>query len=209
MIDPAMTPRPALNLNFHGIGTPKERDFGEGERGFWATIETFEAVLDAAAARDNVTISFDDGNTTDIQIALPALLERGITATFFIVPGWLATPGFLTAADVQELAASGMTIGNHGLQHRVWTELDQNSLDNEVRSARIELEHLTKGPIDTLAIPYGRYNDAVLATLQSHGYAHVFTSDGGRTDRAAWLQPREHLRADHTQADLRRLLSGL
>jgi peptidoglycan/xylan/chitin deacetylase (PgdA/CDA1 family) len=198
-----------LNLNFHGIGRPRNRDFGDGESEFWATQNTFEAVLDAAAANSHVTLSFDDGNTTDIDVALPALQQRGLTATFFIVPGWLATPGFITAQDVKTLADSGMRIGNHGLNHRFWTELDHDALAHEVKAARTELERLTGTPIDTLAIPYGRYDDTVLATLQSHHYAHVFTSDGGTADPQAWLQPREHLRAQHTPADLQRLLSAL
>jgi peptidoglycan/xylan/chitin deacetylase (PgdA/CDA1 family) len=196
-----------LNLNFHGIGSPREREFGDGERDFWVAPAIFEAVLDAVAHRTDVSLSFDDGNTTDVAIALPALRARELWATFFIVPGWLGTPGFIGERDVRELAATGMTIGNHGLAHHDWTDLDSDPLNHEVAEGRRLLEELTDTSVDTLAIPYGAYNADVLETLRGHGYAHVFTSDGGAADREAWLQPREHLRAYHTAADVQRLLS--
>jgi peptidoglycan/xylan/chitin deacetylase (PgdA/CDA1 family) len=198
-----------LNLNFHGIGSPKGRDFGAGEREFWATPAILDATLDAAVSRANLTLSFDDGNTTDVEVVLPALAERGLSATFFIVPDWLGTPGFLTEADVRTLAQSGMTIGNHGLAHQIWTELTPDELSQEVSEGRHRLEGLAGAEVKTLAIPYGTYDDPVLQLLREHGYEHVYTSDGGIADRAAWLQPREHLRADHTLPELDRLLEPL
>lgn len=201
--------RPVLNLNFHGVGAPRGRDFGEGEREFWATPSIFGATLDAVVGRDDLTLSFDDGNSTDVEIVLPALTERGLSATFFIVPGWLGNSGFITEADVRALAEHGMKIGNHGLAHRIWTELTPTQLSHEVSEGRRRLERLTGGDVNTLAIPYGAYDDAVLHVLAECGHEHVFTSDGGVADRDAWLQPREHVRADHTQPDLDRLLEPL
>jgi peptidoglycan/xylan/chitin deacetylase (PgdA/CDA1 family) len=99
-----------------------------------------------------------------------------------------------------------MTIGDHGLAHHVWTELTPEELSQEVTEGRHRLAQLTGAEIKTVAIPYGAYDDAVLHELRKHGYEHVFTSDGGVAERAAWLQPREHLRADLTQAELGRLL---
>jgi peptidoglycan/xylan/chitin deacetylase (PgdA/CDA1 family) len=203
-MSPAM--RPVLNLNFHGIGAPNGRDFGDGEREFWATPSIFGATLDAAVGRDDMTLSFDDGNSTDVEIVLPALTQRGLSATFFIVPSWLGNPGFITEADVRRLAQDGMQIGNHGLAHHFWTELTPTQLSHEVSEGRRQLERVTAGEIKTLAIPYGAYDATVLRALGEHGYEHVFTSDGGVADGDAWLQPREHLRADHTQTDLDRLL---
>lgn len=197
-----------LNLNFHGIGSPRDREFGDGEREFWVTPASFEAVLDAIAGHPEVALSFDDGNTSDIEIALPALSARGLSATFFIVPGWLGAPGFIAGPDVRALAAAGMTIGNHGLAHHRWTEIGPDALDDEVAEGRRRLERLTGTTVDTLAIPYGAYNEAVLERLRGHGYRHVFTSDGGAADPEAWLQSRQHLRARDTAADVERLLSA-
>src|SRR5579875_1822045 len=105
-----------LNLNLHGIGRPIGRDFGPGEREYWITHETLEATLDACVGREDISLSFDDGNWSDLELAVPALRARGLQATFFIVPGWLGEPGFMSKQDLKELVEARMTIGNHGLQ---------------------------------------------------------------------------------------------
>ena len=53
-------------------------------------------------------ISFDDGNASDLEIGLPALLERGLTATFFVLAGRLGRPGSL---DADEVARCSRTAG--------------------------------------------------------------------------------------------------
>lgn len=195
-----------LNLGFHGIGAPAGRDFGEGEREFWVSRRTFAAVLESAAGHGDVRLSFDDGNASDMALALPALLDLNLSATFFLVPSWVGTPGFITEADVRTLVEAGMTIGNHGLAHRRLTALAPTDFEHEVTEGRNRLERLAGTDIGTLAIPYGAYDGAVLEVLRGHGYEHVFTSDGGVADAAAWLQPREHVRAHHNVADLEGML---
>ena len=200
-------PEQILNLSFHGIGRPVGRDFGEGERDVWVSPEAFSATLDACIGRDDVSISFDDGNWTDLEVALPALLQRNLTATFFIVPGWLGEAGFMSKRDLRELAASGMPIGNHGLQHHDWTTLEPDRLEHEVGQGRRLLEELTGTEIHRVAIPFGAYNDRVLDTLRRQAYEYVYTTDGGTADPDAWLQPRELVRASHTSADIAALLA--
>ena len=48
----------------------------------WVTVEQFEQVLDAAVGRPDVRITFDDGNASDVEIALPRLVDRGLTGEF-------------------------------------------------------------------------------------------------------------------------------
>jgi peptidoglycan/xylan/chitin deacetylase (PgdA/CDA1 family) len=198
-----------LNLNFHGIGRPIGRDFGRNERDYWVTPETFMATLDACVGRDDISLSFDDGNWSDVEVALPLLRQRGLQATFFIVPSWLGEPGFMSKQDLKELVAAGMTIGNHGLQHHDWTTLEPDKLEHEVTQGRRLLEELTSTEVHTVAIPFGAYSDTVLDTLRRQAYEHVYTSDGGTADPGAWLQPREHLRADYDPAKIAALLQQL
>lgn len=205
----AAVPDQILNLNFHGIGRPIGRDFGPGEREFWVKPTTLEAALDECMGRDDITISFDDGNWSDLELALPALQQRGLTATFFIVPSWLGEPGFLSKRDLKELAAAGMAIGNHGLQHHDWTQLSPDRLKHEISQGQLLLEELTGAEIRTLAIPFGAYNDLVLDSLRSHKYEHVYTSDGGTAAPDAWLQPREHANASHDDRSIQALIRDL
>ena len=202
-------PDQILNLNFHGIGRPIGRDFGPNERDYWVTPETFTAALDACADRGDIALSFDDGNWSDLEVALPALQQRGLSATFFIVPGWLGEPGFMSKQDLKELVAAGMTIGNHGLQHHDWTTLDQTKLEHEIAQGRRLLEELTGTEIHALAIPFGAYNDLVLDSLRRQAYEHVYTSDGGTAAPDAWLQSREHAKASHDDRAIQDLINEL
>jgi len=80
----------------------------------------FEELLDVIVRFPSVRISFDDGNSSDAELALPALQQRNLTATFFILSGRLGQPGSLTAADVRNLVQANMTVGSHGARHRPW-----------------------------------------------------------------------------------------
>jgi peptidoglycan/xylan/chitin deacetylase (PgdA/CDA1 family) len=202
-------PPQILNLNFHGVGRPIGRDFGPGEREFWVKPETLDAALDECMGRDDVMISFDDGNWSDLEMALPALQQRGLTATFFIVPSWLGEPGFMSKRDLKELAAAGMPIGNHGLQHHDWTLLSPDRLKHEITQGQLLLEELTGTKVTTLAIPFGAYNDLVLDSLRTQKYEHVYTSDGGTAAPDAWLQPREHAKASHDDRTIQALIRDL
>jgi peptidoglycan/xylan/chitin deacetylase (PgdA/CDA1 family) len=202
-------PEQILNLNFHGVGRPIGRDFGPGEREFWVKPATLEAALDACMGRSDINISFDDGNWSDIDAALPALQQRGLTATFFIVPSWLGEPGFMSKHDLKEIAAAGMPIGNHGLQHHDWTQLSPDRLEHEITQGQRLLGELTGAEIHTLAIPFGAYNDMVLDSLRRQAYEHVYTSDGGTAAADAWLQPREHAKASHDDRSIQQLIDEL
>ena len=49
-------------------------------------------------------ISFDDGNTSDIELGLPALLDRNFVGSFFVVAGrrisWQPRRGLLSSSSV-------------------------------------------------------------------------------------------------------------
>jgi len=96
-----------VNLTVHGIG-PTSRALDPGEDGTWLSVSQFELVLYAASGRTDVKITFDDGNASDLEVALPRLLERGLSAEFFVLAGRLGEPGRLTATDVRELVKAGM-----------------------------------------------------------------------------------------------------
>ena len=178
-----------LNLTFHGIGTPA-RELEPGEADVWVSREQFEAVLDRAAVLGGVRITFDDGNASDLELALPALRRRSLTATFFVVAGRLGEPEFLDGDDVRELRDAGMTIGCHGMHHRPWRTLDDAELERELVDARGMLEEVVDVPVTQAACPFGSYNRRVLRALRRSGYAEVHTSDRGLARPADWMQAR-------------------
>lgn len=186
---------PVLNFTFHGIGDPPSTaSAAEGD--VWLSRADFAVSLDAIGELPiSSTISFDDGNASDLEIALPALLEREMKATFFIVAARLGEPGYLAAEDVRALRDAGMAIGLHGMHHRRWRGLSASDLDEEIGAARRLLEGIVDTPLEAAACPFGAYDRRVLRGLGAGDFRVVFTSDGGWATAGAWLQPRNTLRA--------------
>jgi peptidoglycan/xylan/chitin deacetylase (PgdA/CDA1 family) len=182
-----------VNLTFHGIGTPPHR-LEPSEAKVWISRDRFAETLDAAAGRSDVRISFDDGNRSDVEIALPALVEKGMTATFFVLAGRLDAPGYVDPDDVRTLIRCGMTVGSHGMHHRDWRRLSDAELDEELGTARTRLADIAAAPVTAASVPFGSYDRRVLARLRRDGhFTRVYTSDGGVARAGAWLQPRTSL----------------
>jgi peptidoglycan/xylan/chitin deacetylase (PgdA/CDA1 family) len=194
-----------INLTFHGIG-PEPAGTPSEERWVWISETDFEAVLDAVAGRPEVRLTFDDANASDAEIALPALRERGLRATFFLVAGRIGESGFVDRDAVRALVAGGMELGCHGMEHRSWRDLPDDALDAELGAARRALERLGGGRVAQAACPLGAYDRRVLGELRRRGYERVFTSDGGRARPGAWLQPRNTLERDGAPAAVAELL---
>jgi peptidoglycan/xylan/chitin deacetylase (PgdA/CDA1 family) len=197
----------AINLTFHGVGE-REREAEPGEDGTWLTVDSFISVLDSVMDRPEIQISFDDGNASDLVHGLPALLERGLRATFFVVAGRLGEPEFLDELGVRALADAGMTIGSHGMRHRPWRWLGDDALREELVGARKVLESVVRRPVTEAACPFGSYDRRVLASLRRSGYRRVYTSDGGTSDPDAWVQPRNSVVRGEGTALLNGILSA-
>jgi peptidoglycan/xylan/chitin deacetylase (PgdA/CDA1 family) len=177
------------NVTFHGVGPPPD-DVSEEEAGWWVTERQFLDVLDATEGRPDVRLFFDDGHRSDIGIVLPALLQRGRLATFFVVAGLVGKPGRLSGEDVRTLALASMTIGSHGMTHRSWRGLSIPDLTREVTRSRDLLSELSGFRTASAAMPFGAYDARVLRVLRDAGYSAVFTCDGGHARLGQWLQTR-------------------
>jgi peptidoglycan/xylan/chitin deacetylase (PgdA/CDA1 family) len=182
-----------INLTFHGIGEA-ERPLERGEELVWLDQDQFESALDSIVGREDVQITFDDGNASDFEHALPQLRRRGLTATFFVVAGRLGEPGFLDEGGVRALAAAGMGIGCHGMRHRPWRRLDEHALWEELVEARRLLEQVVDRPVTEAACPFGSYDRRVLRFMRRQGYRRAFTSDSGTTRPGDWIQARNTVR---------------
>ena len=194
----------AVGIIFHGIGTPG-RELGPGEAPYWISVAAFEAILDqvqAAPHRSQIRLSFDDGNASDHDIALPRLLARGLRADFFVLSGRIDAPGSLSAAQIRALAAAGMGVGSHGIAHRDWRRISADDLAAEVTQSRAAIAGVLGRPVTTAGIPFGSYDARVLAALRRAGYEAAYSSDRGTMDPAAFLRPRCSVRAEMGQAGM-------
>jgi peptidoglycan/xylan/chitin deacetylase (PgdA/CDA1 family) len=195
-------PGTVIGISFHGIGAPHP-GVGPEDQDYFITPDFFLALLDEVAGRPEVELSFDDGYISDLEVALPALVERSLSARFFPVAGRFGESGFVDAADVKALAAAGMPIGSHGMRHRSWRTLDTDSAHEELSVARSIIASAAEQTITTAACPFGAYDRQVLRELRRCGYTKVFTSDRRRAQADAWLQPRYGLTRHDTLETVR------
>lgn len=196
-----------MNFTVHGVGS-QTRQLDPGEAATWVEIVQLEQVLDAAMERSNMRLTFDDGNCSDVHIALPRLLERGLKAEFFLLAGQVGEPGRIDKSGLRELVAAGMSIGSHGWAHRDWRTLDDATAEQEIDQALRALTKLSGQPVNRVAVPFGSYDRVVLRRLRRAGVSRVYTSDGGRARVDAWLQPRTSLRWDMPPGWARTLADG-
>lgn len=138
-----------------------------------------------------LVISFDDGDVSDLEIALPLLRERGMVAEFFITSDFIGRPGMLNTANVRSLADAGMGVGSHGRSHAFLEDLDATSLKAELLDSRYRLQELCGREVTSLALPGGRGGERELRCAQQLGYRHLLGSMPGpnrQPRQGAWLQ---------------------
>lgn len=189
-----------LVLMLHGVGSaPSQAE--DNEVYHWVDRAVFEALLDnvvqASADRDlpPVHLTFDDGFASDAEVVLPALVERGLTAEFFICAGRIGQSGFLDEQGVAALLAAGMGVGSHGWSHVNWRKADDATLGVEVRGAKERISDVIGSEVRAVAIPFGSYDRRVLRAIRAAGFTSVNTSDPGHAD-GGWLVRRESWRHD-------------
>lgn len=194
----------SLCLMLHGLGLPPAH-VPDVEKRYWLPEATFANIIHLAGG---ARLTFDDGNDTDVKVALPALLRAEIKAAFFIPSGRIGTPHYLGEDDVRTLDAAGMEIGSHGCAHVRWTEVPDAAIVDDVTCSVERLSAIIGGPVRSVAVPYGSCNRRVLGVLRSLGIARVYSSFRGPSLRPGWLVRRNCITADMPQSAIRALLTA-
>lgn len=135
--------------------------------------------LDNASDLKRVVITFDDGDASNAEVALPLLRERGMVAEFFVTADFVDQPGMLTALELRALTEAGMCVQSHGATHRYLADLSDAELDRELADSKRRLEAWTQQPVDALALPGGRGAERERAAALRLGYRHVLNSVPG------------------------------
>ncbi|HEX2526160.1 MAG TPA: polysaccharide deacetylase family protein [Geminicoccus sp.] len=177
-----------LIVTFHGLGVP-DMPIPAEEAPYWVPAQALAETI-ALAAHADIHITFDDGYASDHDIAMPMLLQAGITGSFFVLAGRLDRPGSLARREVVELAAAGMTIGSHGFDHVNWTQTSDRQMQRELHDARTAIQDCLGAEVDTVSVPFGAFDARVLRLIREAGYRRVYTSSGTLACREGWLMPR-------------------
>jgi peptidoglycan/xylan/chitin deacetylase (PgdA/CDA1 family) len=109
----------------------------------WTTFT--DAVLGSEPERV-AAITFDDGIASAVEHGLPILDDFGAPGTMFLTLEMLGWGGRLDAAGAARLAERGWEIGSHTMTHPVLTNVDDETLESELRESKRELEGVAGRP---------------------------------------------------------------
>ncbi|MEZ5381281.1 MAG: polysaccharide deacetylase family protein [Microthrixaceae bacterium] len=127
----------------------------------------------------SVSLTFDDA-TPEHALAGDLLAQRGVNGTFFINSGRIGLPGYLTWADVANLAGQGNEIGGHTVDHLNLTSLSPAAATAQVCGDRNNL--VAQGYTPTsFAYPFAANNPTVEAIAAACGYTYARDVGGLRT----------------------------
>lgn len=147
-----------------------------------------DAVLANGDRRSRVCIAFDDGSASVVEHALGPLLDRGFSATFFIVPsamgGWsewersvgIVPTRVMSWADAERLAGYGMTIGSHSLTHADLSRCSGDLLEREIAAASDLIERRLGERPRGFTVPFGRDDPRLDAVLIRNGHRYKISN---------------------------------
>lgn len=139
-------------------------------------------------ATKNVIISFDDGYQS-VYKELMAHEDLNYSQYLLFLPagkmgykndwdqtGELSGHPIMTWESAFELHKLGVRIGSHGLDHLDLTKLPDRELENELKESKGLIEEKINGPVESLAYPFGYFNDRVIAAVKAAGYKEAYTT---------------------------------
>ncbi len=145
-----------------------------------------------------VMITFDDIYADFEHHALPLLQRYNFPASLFVSSdkiggdadwdAWAGEPRPLIDLDgLKRVQDAGMQIGAHGASHRRLSGLPPAAIANELWRSRTMLEAALGTAVDTLAYPFGAFDESVERLAASTLFRHAVTTE----DRASALDDRD------------------
>jgi peptidoglycan/xylan/chitin deacetylase (PgdA/CDA1 family) len=106
----------------------------------------------AATSPVTVSLTFDDSNADQVA-AEQTMKSLGLHGTFYTVSGWLNQSGYLTLAQLQQIAADGNEVAGHTVQHQDLPTLASQEQMREICNDRVNLISMGFQPTD-FAYPF-------------------------------------------------------
>jgi len=164
------------NGNYSGSGFP-----GPGADRYKLDRPEFERHLRAireAIGSQPVLLTFDDGGVSAHQRIAGMLEEFGWRGHFFVTTDWIGQPGFLSAAQIQELDRRGHVVGSHSASHPVrMSQIPWDQMVREWGDSREQLAKIVGHPIEFASVPGGYYSRKVAQAAAQAGIRTLFTSE--------------------------------
>lgn len=170
-----------------------------------------------------VVITFDDAYRSFLELALPELRRRSMTATVFVPAGeiggtnrWDQERGFskrqvMTAEELRTCMKAGIEIGAHGWLHRNLTRCSHAEAEEEMVRSRDELARCLDTPPAFYSYPYGAYLPEHFEMLAKAGYQAAVSifSTAPTVTANRYAMRRVYIHSNDTSLSFRLKLSGM
>lgn len=133
-------------------------------------------------------LTFDDAYENFVGYALPVLQRHGFPATVYAISGrvgrraeWFAKepgrpiPDLMSAAQLREVRAAGMTVGSHTVNHPKLAEIGQEHQRGELADSKAALQDLLGEEVRHLCYPYGSFDMGAVRAAAQCGYVSATT----------------------------------
>jgi peptidoglycan/xylan/chitin deacetylase (PgdA/CDA1 family) len=121
-----------------------------------------------------VAITFDDGYQSVLDIAIPELSKRDMTATNYIL---LDYPGYenlmMEHSEITKFTKAGWEVGSHSINHANMTTLSDSELASQLENSKSELESFIGRKVVSFSSPYGAFDDNTVDHISGHYDNHV------------------------------------
>jgi len=177
---------------------------------------TFSEALLAPLDARMVAFTFDDAHRSVLELAQPILTAAGWPGTVFVPTDhctdqrpldwsgldrwlhgeWHHELACMSWPELGRLAGEGWEIGSHTCSHPRLSSLSEAEISHELEASRAEVERRLNRPCETLAYPYGDYDQRVVRAVRAAGYRLAATAPTTRPTPLPLLWPRAVISRD-------------
>lgn len=177
-------------LIYHGINTDARgrdvlaRDLFAGQMEFikkaGLEVAPLDELIAGADIRNKIFLTFDDGVGNFYSCAWPVIKSYRYPVTLFVITDRIGRPGYLSCAELRQLAESGLvTVGSHTAHHRYLPDLTPEEIEEETSGSKRIIEETVNRRVDFLAYPWGGFNELTKEVVKRAGYRAAFTTNQG------------------------------
>ena len=136
----------------------------------------YEIVSKITKKHGQIEISFDDG-FLGIYENINTIIELGVPIKIFIVTSYIGKDNYINESQLLSLNSNPLvSIGSHTHLHSDLTTYRNVNMLEELEKSKLILESILGSSIDSLAFPYGRFNNSVINNATSIGYKLQYCS---------------------------------